>query len=431
MEQRQVIEVGEAPPPPSPTPSARRAGWLRSPSPAVTAAMRRVLAALTALMVGIAVDHLVAGEAPMQTVLGLACAAVAAACAFVALLVASASDEGLELLRKAGLAPPTRGGRAAIVASVWFIVVGLCVHFAGEAFAPLPGGAWIAAAVFGSGLAALTYHVHHRALDHDGYRTFNLVAMVLAAGSLAAMSTTSHTDWWALNFSTLGTGDDLAAFCFNACIVVAGTAMAGLARVLTHSLEDPRYRARRGGVVFVRTCIVLLGASLAGVGLVPIDTATDLHNAFALGAAVCFAVPALALKIAVPGISNRLVAVSLVLVGVEATAMVLYDGLGLFNLTVFELVAFALVFVWLIAVAVLTMVTVDATHAERAGARAERRVARPLRPRQLRTLRMARLRGRQDQVHRRARALSRAAGRVPRPRVVRPRRTPRLSTLGW
>ncbi|GLI26905.1 hypothetical protein ARHIZOSPH14_11470 [Agromyces rhizosphaerae] len=431
MEPRQYEEAGELSPPRSTTPSGRRAGWFSSPSPAVTAAMRRLLAAMTALMVGIAVDHLVAGDQHMQTVLGILCAATAAALAFVALLVASASDAGLELMRRAGLATPSRGGRAAIVASVWFIVVGLCVHFAGEAFEPLPGGAWIAGAALASGLAAVTYHVHHRALDHDGYRTFNLVAMVLAAGSLAAMSATSRTDWWTLNFSTLGTSDDLAAFCFNAGIVVAGTGMAGLARVLTHSLEDPRFRARRGGVVFVRTCIVLLGASLAGVGLVPIDTATDLHNAFALGAALCFAVPAVALKLAVPGVSNRLVAVSLVLVAIEAVAMVLYDGFGLFNLTVFELVAFGLVFVWLIAVAVLTMVSVEASHAKRAVTRADRRPEPAILSRQVRTLRAARQPGSRDRVRRRARALSRAAGRVQGSRPVRPRRTRRLSTLGW
>ncbi|WP_353808436.1 hypothetical protein [Agromyces sp. SYSU T00194] len=409
-------------PPPQAGPAAR-------PSPTVTAAMRRVFAALTALMVGIAVDHLVAGHEALQTVYGLMCGAAAAALAFIALLVASASDEGLEVLRRVGLGRPSRGGRAAIVASVWFVVVGLCVHFAGEAFEPLPGGAWIAGMVLATALAAMTFHVHHRALDHDGYRTFNLVAMVLAAGSLAAMSGTSHTDWWTLNFSTLGTGDDLAAFCFNACIVVAGTGMAGLARVLTQTLGEPRYRARRGGVLFVRVCIVLLGASLAGVGLVPIDTATDLHNAFALGAAVCFAVPAVGLKFAVPGVSGRLVAVSLALFAVEVAAMFLYDGVGLLNLTVFELVAFTLVFVWLIAIAVLTMATVDATRSVPVVA-PRPHVHGRTRRHTLRVLRAARRRGDHELARRRVRV---PAG-TPARRAARPAvgfaegGRPRLST---
>ena len=41
-------------------------------------------------------------------------------------------------------------------------------------------------------------------------------------------------------------------------------------------------------------------------------------------------------------------------IAIEIIAMVAYDGIGVFNLTVFEIVAFTLVFAWLIALVAIT-----------------------------------------------------------------------------
>ncbi len=86
----------------------------------------------------------------------------------------------------------------------------------------------------------------------------------------------------------------------------------------------------------------------------PIDGATDLHNLAALGAAASFAVLCLGIQLWARRLPRSLVFGSYASIAIEAIAMVGYDGIGAFNLTVFEIVAFTLVFAWLIALVAIT-----------------------------------------------------------------------------
>lgn len=270
------------------------------------------------------------------------------------LVVASDSRVGhsvLELLHLPGLG---RDSRARSIGLVWGAIGVLGVHFTGAAFEGVPGGHTGVAMVIGGGLGYGTYRLHHHAMQHEAYSTFNLVAMLLAAGSLASMSITPTGEWWTRNFSTLGTSDDVAAACFNIAVVVSGAGMAGMSGSLTRALLVPRFGVRRGGLLTMRLLIVVIGVSLMGVGLVPIDGATDLHNAAALSAAAAFAVLCVGVQLWARTLPRALVIVSYASIALEVTAMVLYDVVGLFNLTVFEVVAFALVFAWLIALVAIT-----------------------------------------------------------------------------
>jgi hypothetical membrane protein len=183
--------------------------------------------------------------------------------------------------------------------------------------------------------------------------------MLLAAGCLASMSLTDTGEWWARNFSTLGTSADAAAVWFNAALVLSGGAMAAMAGRLARGLARAEYRARRGALVVVRGLVGTIGFALAGVGLVPINADETLHNVFASAAGAAF----FGLAVGTPWLIRRmprpLLATSVVALGTEVTAWVVYDGFGWASLTVFEVVAFALVFVWLIALVVTT-------HPERA-----------------------------------------------------------------
>ncbi|KQM82265.1 hypothetical protein [Agromyces sp. Leaf222] len=346
---------------------------------ATAAVMRRVLTTLISLFIGIAVFQLFAPrfDAPVDAawhdrhagaILIGVCAAVGV---LVALTIASASRAGVELMHGLGIRS-TPGNRAVLAAGSWFGVAALGVHFSAAAFNPVPGGQWVVAVVLGGGLALAVFCLHRVAVHDHAYRTFNLAALTLAAGAIASMSLTGTGPWWALNFSTLGTTDDAAAFSFNAGAVLSGLAMVMLARALTSGLASPRFGAPAGGIRALRVFIVLLGLCLAGVGLVPIDTATVLHNGFALGAAVCFAVPALGMRLLVPAAPLRLIVMSVVFVVVEAGAMVLYDGLHIFSLTVFEIIAFSLIFIWLIAITVMSRepgtIRATATATDAAGA---------------------------------------------------------------
>lgn len=270
------------------------------------------------------------------------------------LVVASASHVGLSMLERLGL--PRLGGdvRAAANGLAWGSIGVLAVHFTGDAFDMFPGGHSVAAVALGTLLAVGTFRLHRHSIEHEAYRTFNLIAMLLAAGSLASMSITPTGEWWTRNFSTLGTSDDVAAACFNIAIVVSGVGMAGMSRALTRAVTEPRFGARRGGVAAMRLLIVAIGVGLMGVGLVPIDGATDLHNAAASVAAAAFALLCLGVQAWARRLPRSLVIASYASIAIEVIAMIGYDGIGVFNLTVFEVVAFTLVFAWLIALVALT-----------------------------------------------------------------------------
>jgi hypothetical membrane protein len=289
--------------------------------------------------------------------------AVAVACLIVAILVAAVLLAALVMavaehqwpVAASGRAPRiTSGHRAAANASVWAVIATLAVAAAADAFTPLPGGAVVAAALIAGLLGAVTGAVHRRAHGQAAYRSFNMVAMLLAAGCLASMSMTTTGAWWALNFSTLGTSDDLAAVFFNLGLILSGLAMAAMAGRLASGIQRPEHDPRRAAVPVVRALIAVIGISLAGVGVVPIDTDEVLHNVFACAAGAAFALLASLTPVLVRRMPRTLVITSRASLALEVSAFVIYDRLELVSLTVFEIVAFALVFVWLITLVVTT-----------------------------------------------------------------------------
>ena len=279
------------------------------------------------------------------------------------LVVASASRARPSIFERLGIHGLGGDARARANGFAWGAIGVLGVHFTGAAFDGLPGGHAVAAAIIGAVLGIGTFRLHRHAIEHEAYRTFNLIAMLLATGSLASMSITPTGEWWTRNFSTLGTSDDIAAACFNVAIVVSGAGMAVMSGALTRAVTERRYAPRRGGVVTMRVLIVTIGVSLMGVGFVPIDGATDLHNAAASAAAAAFALLCLGIQLWARRLPRSLVIASYASIAIEVVAMIGYDGIGVFNLTVFEVVAFTLVFAWLIALVAMTHASPEITDA--------------------------------------------------------------------
>lgn len=337
---------------------------------AVAAAVALAVACeLLHLPLGAGVEHAHAGHAadPAHAAVEVGCVVASVAVAVVLLGVLRVASE-----------PPAPGIGAIANAAVWATIAGLAVQASSAAFQQVPGGHATVGALAAGGLGAATGAVHRRAHGQPTYRSFNLVAMLLAAGCLASMSLTSTGAWWALNFSTLGTSGDLAAVCFNAALVFSGGAIAAMSGRLSHGLARDGYAARRGAVAAVRLLIAVIGLALAGVGMVPINADTVLHNVFASAAGAAFAVLAATSPWWVKRMPRALVVTSRLALGVEVAAWIVHDRLGLVSLTVFEVVAFALVFVWLIALVVTTHPPVTSTASEAPAAADARHAGRPV-----------------------------------------------------
>ncbi|WP_438856073.1 DUF998 domain-containing protein [Agromyces sp. M3QZ16-3] len=333
-------------------PVARHAALI---SAMVAIAVAVAIAAATRLVT--LVPHSHDGLGTGHVVIDVLCVAVAVLVALLlltALTVASVPSHG-RTERASCVVPWASPGVGAFAnASVWATIAALAVGSSAEAFTGFPGGHLAACAALAGGLGATTGAVHLRAHRVAVYRSFNVVAMLLAAGCLASMSLTETGEWWARNFSTLGTSDDVAAVWFNAGLLLSGAAMAAMAGRLVRGLARTEYRARRGALAIVRGLVGIIGFALAGVGLVPIDADETLHNVFASAAGAAFFGLAAGTPWLVRRMPRRLVVTSIVTLVTEVLAWVVYDALGWASLTVFEVVAFALVFVWLIALVVTT-----------------------------------------------------------------------------
>lgn len=274
----------------------------------------------------------------------------------IGLMIASASREGLSSFSKMGIPAPGPRSRSVANGLTWAALAMLATHFTAEAFEHVPGGSYAVGAALALTLGVTTARLHRHAIEHEAYRSFNLVAMLLAAGSLASMSITPTGEWWAHNFSTLGTSGDFAAMCFNVAVAASGGGIAGMSAMLTRGIAFGGFGIRRGARPVIRALIGFVGFGLMGVGWVPISLAPDLHNAFALGAASGFALLCIGAPWYAERMPRRFVWFSSVALVLEVGAMAAYDGLHLFNLTVFEIIAFTLVFTWLIVFVAVTSV---------------------------------------------------------------------------
>ncbi|MFJ3957040.1 hypothetical protein [Arthrobacter sp. NPDC090010] len=217
-------------------------------------------------------------------------------------------------------------------------------------------------------------------------RVATLLAAFLIMGVLNAMMNTNQPDWWHSNISALGTASSGTASTFNITLLVAGVLIVTLAHFV---LADMRVfsESDAGAIAFTQIqalrqqagqrwlrlfgargwakgvgqdrylhpklrpvygCLVLMGVGLALAGLVPVDESEFLHNTGATGMVVAYGVLVIALPWWIPGLGFTFhVASGVFVTGVIVSAL-LYLPLGYYNLTAMELIAFALIFTWLI-----------------------------------------------------------------------------------
>ncbi|KQQ95312.1 hypothetical protein ASF62_01875 [Leifsonia sp. Leaf325] len=265
----------------------------------------------------------------------------------------------------------------------WFDVAALCLA---HAIIALLG--WVAlAAVFSAGFAGASLYSTSAAvlaavtMAISAYAAFlsavNLTPMLLSlvlagflvVGSLASMLSSTDPLWWQKNLSTLGISDDISALAFNVTLVIAGVMVTTVAHYATIWLPTTT-RVELRGRNLVRLALIVMGILLACVGIFPVDENLEIHNLSATGMAIIYVVMVLSLRALVPSMPRVFLVLGYVFVAVIVVLATFFIN-GYYNLTAVELIAFVLIFAWIIvflrttgslqAVAAATVVSADST----------------------------------------------------------------------
>ncbi len=178
-----------------------------------------------------------------------------------------------------------------------------------------------------------------------------MLGLFLVSGALASMMTASDPQWWERHFSALGAGGGVSGYAFNGTLILAGFAIAALAGFISSdfaAIKTQHEQFRAVKVRIIRVTLVLIGIFLAFVGLFVYDAYPFLHNSSAGGMAVLFVGLVLGLPWVAPAFSRAFFIFSYLLMVGLIVSFWLFNNVGYFNLTVFELIAVAVIFGWLI-----------------------------------------------------------------------------------
>ena len=203
-----------------------------------------------------------------------------------------------------------------------------------------------AAALGGVGIAVTAYAVFLSAINLTPMLLSLILAVFLASGVFASMLSATDPHWWQKNLSTLGISDDISALAFNITLIIAGVIVTTIAHYATATIAVTSAREARGRKL-VRAALIVMGILLACVGVFPLDQFLTAHNVSASGMAIVFVAMTIGLRWLIPAIPRTFLLLGYVFVGVIVVLAGLFVT-GYYNLTAVELVAFLLIFSWLI-----------------------------------------------------------------------------------
>ncbi len=203
-----------------------------------------------------------------------------------------------------------------------------------------------AAILAGAAVAVTAYAAFLSAANLTPMLVSVLLAVFVSAGVLASMLSSSDPLWWQKNLSALGIADDISALAFNLTLIIAGVILTIVAHYVTAPIPAET-KAEIRGRRLVRWAIALIGILLACVGIFPVDEFMQAHNLSATGMAIVYVALVIALPHLIPRLPRVFVWLGYVYVGVIVVIAVFFIN-GYYNLTAVELIAFLLIFSWLI-----------------------------------------------------------------------------------
>ncbi|WP_168198623.1 hypothetical protein [Nesterenkonia sp. NBAIMH1] len=213
-----------------------------------------------------------------------------------------------------------------------------------------------------------------------------ILAIFMASGILISTLFAENPYWWHVMFSELGTGQagTTSFWTFNTTLVVSGIIITTLTGFISRDLRlwaeaarikvgrriaQRQQRAEEGSraaavtarvsnsldahfwnprIGVVRACMVGMGVSLAGIGLIPISLHHDGHVVASAGFALFFLILLVGIPYWLPGFPRSFYLFSYVAAGALIFSFVLWIPMDYWNLTSMELVGAAILFSWLV-----------------------------------------------------------------------------------
>lgn len=177
------------------------------------------------------------------------------------------------------------------------------------------------------------------------------LAIFLVVGALTSMISSSDPYWWQYHLSYLGGGHSFSSYAFEITLAMGGLVMVCIADFIARDFA--RLKERHGKTIqnranIVRVLLMLIGIFLALVGLFRWNVHPLVHNTAASGMVLLFLTLIVGLPYFVPMFSKAFFVFSYSLMGALLFCVYLYWGASYFNLTAFEILAFMIVFGWLV-----------------------------------------------------------------------------------
>lgn len=240
---------------------------------------------------------------------------------------------------------------ALVHALLVFLSYALLFYVVSESFKDAYIDTWAASVLLALATGFVAYIIYLSAATMTAVRVSMLLALFLLAGTFISMLTAGNPHWWNTHFSSLGAGGGLSGYAFNATLIIAGLVIVGLARYITedfNKLQNDGQISQKAKVGILQSLLTGIGIALAFVGLFVYDEFPTIHNTAAGGMALLFLVIVSLLPLITPGFTKAFFIASYSLLASLLVSVWLFLRVQYLNLTVFELVAAAIIFIWMV-----------------------------------------------------------------------------------
>lgn len=195
----------------------------------------------------------------------------------------------------------------------------------------------------------INYIMIYAALSFTSNMIVRLLISVIIGGVFFAMLTNSQSRWWQHNFSFLGTNEAINSWQFNLTLMLSALLMAALIDYLFVNLKKNDYAGIR--LLILRVLLTLVAVALGGVGFFPNNGTGQLHELHTQSAnmlVLLIVVLIASIRWLLPKVTREFLVISYGIAATLIVANTLFQRVGYFSLTVFELIAFGLAFAWIL-----------------------------------------------------------------------------------